>query len=94
MKNTREEVLELVTKIGCIQDVGGSVVVNELWREGTILRCDEIPHNSLMLNPSYVYVTNDERGKKLAHLPLFTSLDGRFATHDSNIEAWTTVGVI
>ena len=84
-----EQVLEIIAEVGCIQDTGEATdAIRDLWREGTILRCDEIPHNRLMLNPSYVYVVNDERGKKLAILPLFTSLDGRFATRNSNVDAW------
>jgi hypothetical protein len=42
------------------------VEIEELEREGLIVRVDRIPHHRKTINPSYTFVTNDDRGHTLA----------------------------
>lgn len=71
-------VLDQVAKDGafCVGPNPTQEVVDEvdiLLSEGLIVRVSDIPHHPKTLNPSYSFVTNDERGKEIAvNRPLFT----------------------
>jgi hypothetical protein len=68
------EILDELIEEGCFiaDNSEKGDVCRQLVKDGLALCCDSIPHSHLMLNPSYTYVTNDERGKELATKALFT----------------------
>lgn len=73
---TDDEILDELVDIGaiCSNDENKLTVLRRLKEQGLALRCSDIPHHGSMINPSYTYVTNDDKGKRLALRPLFTSV--------------------
>lgn len=72
-------VLETIAERGTYIDVNGEKTneIRELLCQGLIVRVSDIPHHPHTLNPSYTYVTNDEKGMKRAiDEPLFTAVCG------------------
>lgn len=53
--------------------------IQELLVGGLIVRVSDIQHHSNTLNPLYTYVSNDERGRKIAlDHPLFSRTLGNW----------------
>jgi hypothetical protein len=74
-KNANRSALEILFEDGAI-DIHSQEQFDEvqvLVNEGIAICCDSIPHHPYMINPSYVYVLNNEDGHNLAlQIPLFT----------------------
>jgi hypothetical protein len=72
-KMTEDELLDHFLDVGWYIDYNNpnSNELKSLLNKGLIVCCDSIPHGP-MLNPSYTYVRNDNKGLKLALLPLAT----------------------